>query len=91
MTQENRADLGSMLLLFLAGAAVGAVAVALVTPKTGRELRADVRNAIRRAKLKASDFADGASEILGEAKERTTLAANDLKRGFTDAAKDLRG
>jgi len=52
---EDRGSLGTGLLLFLLGAAAGAVAVALTTPKTGRELRADLRHLSRRLKHKARE------------------------------------
>lgn len=37
-------NIGSSLLIFLAGAAVGAAVVALTTPKTGPELRGDLKD-----------------------------------------------
>lgn len=40
---DDRGSLGTSLLIFLAGAAVGAAVVALTTPKTGPELRADLK------------------------------------------------
>jgi gas vesicle protein len=42
---DDRGSLGTNLLIFLAGAAVGAAVVALTTPKTGPELRADLKEA----------------------------------------------
>ena len=102
MSQENSAPMGPMLLTFLAGATLGAVLVALTTPKTGPELRGDLKDLANRAKRKAGDLADDASVAWDDMKERTVLAANDmkqrtvlaagdLKRGVSDAAKDLRG
>lgn len=41
--REDQASLGTSFLVFLAGAAVGAVVVALTTPKTGPELRGDLK------------------------------------------------
>jgi len=41
---EDRGSLGTSLVVFLAGAAVGAAVVALLTPKSGPELRADLRD-----------------------------------------------
>jgi gas vesicle protein len=40
---EDRGSIGTSLLIFLAGAAVGATIVALTTPKTGPELRGDLK------------------------------------------------
>jgi gas vesicle protein len=53
---DDRGSLGTGILLFLLGAAAGAVVVALVTPKSGPELRADVKGLARRLrhKVKAS-------------------------------------
>ena len=47
---EDKGPLTDSLLLFLAGAALGAVAVALLTPKTGPELRADLKDKARALK-----------------------------------------
>lgn len=102
MSQENTSPIGTMLLTFLAGAAVGAVVVALTTPKSGPELRGDLKDLAGRAKRKAGEMTDDAYEALeglkertmlaaNDMKQRTTLAAGDLKRGMSDAAKDLRG
>ncbi len=102
MSQDNNAPMGPMLLTFLAGATLGALVVALTTPKSGPELRGDLKDLACRAKRKASDLAEDAYEALddmkertavaaGDMKQRTVLAAGDLKRGVTDAVKDLRG
>ena len=40
---DERGSIGTPLLIFLAGAAVGAAIVALTTPKTGSELRGDLK------------------------------------------------
>lgn len=88
---ECSTPMGTILMTFLAGAAVGAVVVALTTPKTGAELRGDIKDVARRAKRKAGEYAEDAGGAWDDLKERTTLAAGDVKRGFADAAKDLRG
>jgi gas vesicle protein len=80
-----------MVLTFIAGAALGAVVMALTTPKSGPELRGDLKDLGRRAKRKVGDYADDASEALEDLKDRAVLAVDDLKRGVTDAANDLRG
>lgn len=41
---DNHSSLGTNLLIFLAGAAVGAAVVALTTPKSGPELRHDLND-----------------------------------------------
>lgn len=82
---------GPMVLTFIAGAALGAVVMALSTPKSGPELRGDLKDLARRAKRKVGDYADDASEALEDLKDRAVLAVDDLKRGVSDAAADLRG
>ena len=61
---EERGSIGTSLILFLAGAAVGAAVVALTTPKTGPELRGDLKgfgNKIkdRFSRLREEDHVDG--------------------------------
>jgi gas vesicle protein len=91
MSQESNSSLGPLMLTFIAGAAIGATVVALLTPKTGPELRGDLRAFGRRAKRKAGEMADQAGEALDGILERTGNAATDLKRGITDSVNDLRG
>jgi len=91
MSQENCSTMGTTLLTFLAGAAVGAVVVALTTPKTGPQLCGDLKDLALSAKQKAGGMADGASAAWDDVKGRSAHAANDLKRGVTDAVSDLKG
>lgn len=51
---EERGSIGTSMLVFLAGAAVGAIAVALTTPKTGSELRGDIKGFGNRIKDRLS-------------------------------------
>jgi len=88
---KTSSSYGPTLLTFLAGAAVGAVVVALFTPKSGPELRGDLKDLTLRAKRRVEGLAEDASDTWDDLKDRTALAANDLKRGMTDAANDLRG
>ena len=93
MSQEPQAtsSFSTLLLTFLAGAAAGAVVVALTTPKSGPQLRGDIKDLSRRAKRRVAGLADEAAEMYDEMKERTALAAADLKRGISDSVNDLRG
>jgi len=91
MSQETSPSIGTMVLTFLAGATVGAVAVALTTRKTGVERCADLRNLASDAKRKIGNISNDAVEAWDDAKERSVHAASDLKRGVTDAVKDLQG
>jgi gas vesicle protein len=90
MSQESNYPMGPMLLTFLAGAAVGAVVVALSTPKSGPELRGDMKDLARRARRKAGLLADDASEAWDHLKERSGEAASHLKVQAAAAAGDLK-
>jgi gas vesicle protein len=92
MNQESSSSsVNSLLLTFIAGAAVGAVVVALTTRKTGPQLRGDLKDLARRAKLRVGSMVEDASEAYEGLRDRTVMAAKDLKRGMNDAANDLRG
>jgi len=65
---DDRGSSG-VLLAFLSGAALGAVAALLLTPQTGRESREQLRGYARRAEDNLRDLAGQAGEALGEAVE----------------------
>jgi len=91
MSQENPSSMVPMLLTFIAGAAVGGIVAALTTPKSGPELRGNLKDLGRRAKREAGNLADAAGTAWDGVRERTALASSDLSRGLTDAADHLRG
>jgi gas vesicle protein len=51
---DERGSIGTPLLIFLAGAAVGAAIVALTTPKSGPELRGDLKDLSNKLKDRVS-------------------------------------
>jgi len=65
---EDRGSIGTSMLVFLAGAAIGAVVVALTTPKTGPELRGEIKGLGNRVK-------DRFSRIRLNEEERDTVGA----------------
>ncbi len=79
--------LAPMLLTFLAGAALGAVVMALTTPKTGPQLRRDMRAMAHRVKRRAGDVADDLGESWDDLKESAGLAAEELKNAKPASAK----
>jgi gas vesicle protein len=76
------------LALFLAGAAIGGLLVALNTPRTGPELQEDLKAMARRARRKARDLAQEAhgawDEFKGRAEKTGAAVREDLKRGLED-------
>ena len=68
MSEENGA-LGKNLLFFLLGAAVGAVVVALVTPKNGPDLRAEIGDLTDKLKRKAKEVGIALSSVCASGDE----------------------
>ena len=79
---DEQGSVGTSLLIFLAGAAVGAAVVALTTPKTGAELRGDLKGLGDRvkdrvAKLRADE--EGKARLKG-----CNLTRHSFPVGYTD-------
>jgi hypothetical protein len=66
---DDNSSLGTGILLFLLGAAAGAVVVALTTPKTGPDLRSDIRDLSARLKRRAKTAMGTCEEAGAEAPE----------------------
>ncbi len=70
--EEN--NLGKGLLIgFLTGAAVGSIIALLFAPKSGKELRADIKN-------KSQEFMEDADTYLANAKDKATELINEGKK-----------
>lgn len=79
MRESNGGSMGESLMLFLAGAAIGGLLVALNTPKTGPELREDLQGLGRQAKKKAEDLAEDASGAWDRMKGKATEAGSAVR------------
>lgn len=82
MAQENNFGKGLML-GFLAGGAIGAAFALLYAPKSGKELREEI-------KIKSDDYLDDAEKYLAEAKDRAINLINDGKRKSDKLIKDAK-
>ena len=69
MADDRGSSSAGVLLVFLSGAALGAVAALLLTPQTGRESREQLRGYARRAEDNLRDLADLAGGTFGEVVE----------------------
>ncbi|MGH7427403.1 MAG: YtxH domain-containing protein [Candidatus Methylomirabilaceae bacterium] len=78
MADERGTSLGAVLLAFLSGAAVGAVAMLLLSPQAGAESREQVRRYTKRTEGNLRDLAGKAGETLDKAvgKGREFVAEN---------------
>jgi gas vesicle protein len=82
MSHENNFSKG-LLIGLLTGGAIGAVLALLYAPKSGRELRNDIR-------LKADDYLDDAERYIIEAKDKAIDLINDGKRKSDKLIKDAK-
>ncbi len=73
MASEDNGIGKGLLVGFLTGAAVGSIIALLFAPKSGKELRQDI-------KIKAQDFADDAEQYLANAKDKASQLINEGKK-----------
>jgi hypothetical protein len=88
MSESNGGSMGESLMLFLAGAAIGGLLVALNTPKTGPEFREDLQAMGRKARKKAGDLAgdaEGAWDRLKGKAGEAGAAAKEEVRGLSNS------
>jgi gas vesicle protein len=71
MSDNNNAK--SFIVGFLAGGAIGALVALLFAPKSGKELRADL-------KLKGEEYLDEAEKYISEAREKAKELINEGKK-----------
>ena len=85
MADERGASLGTILLAFLSGAALGAVAALLLAPQSGEESREQVRGYARRTEENLRELAGKAGETLDEAVEKGREFVEENKSVLTEA------
>lgn len=73
MTNEENGMGKGLLIGFLTGAAVGSVLALLFAPKSGKELRADIKN-------KSQELIDDADQYLSNAKDKASQLINEGKK-----------
>lgn len=66
-------------LVAMVSAAVGAIAALLFAPKSGEELRGDIKNKAREAKEKTKDKAREAKDKAADVKDKAVNKARDAK------------
>jgi gas vesicle protein len=87
MRENNGSSIGESLMLFVAGAAIGGLLVALNTPKTGPELREDLKGLGRRARSKAEDLAGEAEGTWERLKAKAGETGEAVKREAEEIGK----
>jgi gas vesicle protein len=91
MADDRGSSAAAVVLVFLSGAALGAVAALLLAPQTGRESREQLRGYARRAEGNLRDLAGCAGEtleeVVGEGKEFVDSKTTVLREAF-DAGRE---
>lgn len=82
MAQENHLGKG-VLIGFITGGALGAALALLYAPKTGKELRAEIRT-------KSDEYLDEADKYIAEAKHKAIDLINDGKKKSEKLIKDAK-
>ncbi len=83
MSYDNNNSGKSFIVGFLAGGAIGALIALLFAPKSGKELRADL-------KLKGEEYLDEAEKYISEAKEKAKELINEGKKSSEKIISDAK-
>jgi gas vesicle protein len=81
---------GSILLPFVIGGLVGAGVALLLAPKTGKELRKDIRDLASDTRDKVAMTIDRSKELFDESKTAVTNAIDAGKKAFTEERDKVR-
>jgi gas vesicle protein len=81
---------GTAVACLLIGVGVGALVGMLYAPKTGKQMRKDLRRRIDDARDTLEDWSDQAREVAESAVERGSDLADDLRDRVAPLAKNLR-
>ncbi|HSF68273.1 MAG TPA: YtxH domain-containing protein [Nitrospiraceae bacterium] len=91
MADDRGSSSAGVVLAFLSGAALGAVAALLLAPQTGRESREQLRGYARRTEGNLRDLAscagEAVEEVVGEGKEFVEAKKAVLREAF-DAGRE---
>lgn len=83
MANENDGMAKGLIIGFIAGSVVGAVLALLYAPKSGKELRADIKE-------KTNDLVDKGEEYIAHAKSKATEIINEGKKKSDSLLSDAR-
>ena len=82
--------IGTAITFLLIGLGAGAMVGMLFTPKTGRQMRRDLRRGYENARETIDDWKETARDIAEDAMERGSDLADDLKDRVKPLARSMR-
>ena len=88
--ESDGSRVGTAITFLLIGLGAGAVVGMLLAPKTGRQMRRDLRHGYDSARETIDDWKDTARDFAEEVVERGTDIADDLRDRVTPLAKAVR-
>ncbi len=92
MSRENSGLSKGLMIGFLAGGAIGAILALLYAPKSGKELRNDIRNKtdeyLDDAEKYIADARDKAKDLINEGKKRSEKIITDARSRSEELLKD---
>jgi gas vesicle protein len=87
---ESSGNVGTAITFLLIGLGAGAVVGMLFAPKTGRQMRKDLRRGYDNARETFDDWKETARDFAEEAMERGSDLADDLKERVRPLARGIR-
>ena len=87
---ESQSHVGTAVTFLLIGLGAGALTALLLAPKSGKQLRKDMRRKYEDAKDSFDEWKDEAKEAAEEALERGAELAEDLRERVAPLAKSFR-
>jgi gas vesicle protein len=86
---ESRSNVGTAVTFLMIGVGAGALIALLLTPKTGRQMRRDLRKRMEDARDSVQDWTDDAKDRLQDAVERSSDWAEELRETAREKAAPL--
>lgn len=88
--KSDKSSVGTAVTFLLIGMGAGALLALLFAPKSGEELRQDIRRKYEDAKDAVEDFADDAKDRVGKAVDRGAEWVDDVKESARKRMEPLR-
>ena len=89
MSDDKNGMARGLLIGFIAGAVAGAVTALLYAPKTGKELRSDLKQKANNLRDDATDYLKGARSKINEAITRTKSRSDQFVSEVTEQAEHI--